>query len=109
MDKFIGRDTVNGLSAQLESASDPRERLRIIKEMVKEEDRLGADREVLAHINKHIKSGSELIAWQQVRLRVCSDDDRAEAKTSLEHLMESQGLLERRLKRILNSIRKNNF
>jgi hypothetical protein len=109
MDKFFGRDKVNGLSAQLESASDPRERSRITKQMVKEEDKLGADHESLARINKHIRTGSELIAWQQVRLRVCSDYDRAEAKTLLEHLMESQGLLQRCHKRILNSIRRKNL
>lgn len=98
---------MDGLIAQLQSENDPRARSAIKKMLVREEDQLGNDFELLARLDKHIQRGNELIAWHNVRLHSMDHNGNAQAKALLDRLMDSQDLLERRRKAVLTSIGRN--
>jgi CheY-like chemotaxis protein len=99
VDRFIARENTKHLRGQLGSEIDPKKRSVLTKVLVEEEDKLGADYELLADLDRHIRKGHELIARQSTlvaKMEHGGHDGVAQARMLLDCLIESQNLLGRR-------------
>lgn len=66
MRRFIARANIKHLRARLEAEVEPKARALVTKLLVEEEDKLGADFELLAELDQHVRTGHERIARQAV-------------------------------------------
>lgn len=110
VDRFIAWENVKHLRGQLASEIDRKARSVQMKLLIEEEDKLGADFELLADLDRHIRRGLELIARQTVLVATMERDGHngiVQAKTLLDCLVEGQNLHEGYRQKVLVSIEEN--
>jgi len=96
MDRFIARENIKHFRDRLWPEVDQEARSLLRKLLVEEEDKLGADLELLADIKRHIADGNQRIERQRALVTVLERDGQkglAHAKTLLDGMLESQVLL----------------
>ena len=110
MDRFIARENVKHLREHLASDIDAKTRAEVTRQLVGEEDKLGADYELLADLDQHIRRGHTLIAWQTGLVESMERDGHdglARAKSLLHGLTDSHDLHVRYRQRVLARIEEN--
>ena len=110
MHRFVARENIRHLRERLASDIDPKTRAHITRLLVEEEDKLGADFELLSDLDRHIRNGHQRIAQQTVVVAALERDGHdgfAQAKVLLDALIEGQCLHERYRQTVLTSIEKN--
>ena len=107
MDRFIARENIRHFRDRLCIETDPDLRSRLHQLLVAEEDKLGADLELLTDVQRHISDGNHRIDRQRAIVANMERDGHnglAQARVLLEGLRESQLLLEEYRQRILITI-----
>ena len=107
MDKFVARENIKRLRVELASELDPNKRSALAKLLVEEEDRLGADLELLADLDGQIRKGRELIARQTALVAAMERGGNSgirQARALLAALAEAQELHERYRQKVLIAI-----
>jgi hypothetical protein len=110
MDRFIARENIRHFRDRLWSEVDQDVRGRLQKLLVAEEDKLGADFDLLADVERHIADTDLRIERQRAIVADLERDGyngRVQARGLLDGLMESQVLHEDYRQRILIEIRRN--
>lgn len=102
LDKFIARENIRHFTNQLGFESRPRARTVLQKLLLEEEDKLGADLELLGEMKKTIKNFTALIETQNRFVAVLenSRQDSASARALLDGLEQSKIVCERYYERI---------
>ena len=107
MDKFVARENIRRLRVELASDPDPNKRSALAKLLVEEEDRLGADLELLADLDGQIRRGREAIARQIAIVAAMEGGGHSgvgQARALLAALAEGQELHERYRQKVLIAI-----
>ena len=110
MDRFIARENIKHFRDRLSVEIDPDMRSRLHKLLVAEEDKLGADFELLADVERHIADGNRRIKRQRAivtDMQRDGHDGLVQARVLLESLMDSQLLSKNYRRRILMEITQN--
>lgn len=110
MDRFIARENVKHLRERLRSESDGDTRTRLGRLLVEEEDKLAADLELLADIDRHIGDGHSRIVRQRTVVAAMERDGHAglgKATQLLDAMLDSQKLHTNYRELILISIERN--
>jgi len=110
MDRFIARENIKHFRDRLWTERDPEIRARLQRLLVEEEDKLTADLELLANLEKHIADGNRRIEWQQVLVETMERDGHdgvKRARDLLDGMIESQRLHTNYRERILIEIDRN--
>jgi hypothetical protein len=110
MDRFIARENIKHFQDRLRVEIDPDTRSRLNKLLVAEEDKLGADFELLANVERHIADGNRRIKRQRAivtDMQHNGRNDLVQARVLLEGLLDSQWLLKNYRRRILIEIKRN--
>jgi hypothetical protein len=110
MDRFIARENIKHFRDRLWVESDPDMRSRLHKLLVAEEDKLGADFELLADVERHIADGNHRIKRQRAivtDMQRDGHDGLVQARVLLESFMDSQLLSKNYRRRILIEITQN--
>jgi hypothetical protein len=95
MDRFIARENIRHFRDLLFSDIEPEQRTKVLKLLVREEDRLPKDAERLADIERDIADGDQRIEAQRARvsaLQTDGDGEAARAQTFLDAMIESQSV-----------------
>jgi hypothetical protein len=93
MDKFVTRENIRHCRDQLNLETDPKTRAALRRILVEEEDKLGANLQLLADVDHEIKKGEVLISKQTVLVTTLERDGHdgiAQAKVLLDALIDSQ-------------------
>src|SRR6516164_6511816 len=107
MDRFIARENIKHFRDRLSVEIDPDMRSRLHKLLVAEEDKLGADFELLADVERHIADGNRRIKRQRAIITDMERDGHnglVQARVLLEGLVESQWLIKNYRRQILIEI-----
>jgi len=104
MDRFIARENIKHFQDRLRVEIDPHTRSRLHKLLVAEEDKLGADFELLADVERYIADGNRRIITDMER---DGHNGLVQARVLLEGLVESQWLIKNYRRRILIEISRN--
>jgi hypothetical protein len=110
MDRFIARENIKHFRDRLSVEIDLDMRSRLHKLLVAEEDKLGADFELLADVERHIADGNRRIKRQRAivtDMQRDGHDGLVQARVLLESLMDSQLLSKNYRRRILMEITQN--
>jgi hypothetical protein len=110
MNRFVARENIKHFRERLCAETDPRLRTRLQKLLVAEEDKLGADLELLRDIERDISDGKRRIERQGAIVANMERDEHnglAEARYLLESFVEIQSLYETYRQQILIAIEKN--
>jgi hypothetical protein len=110
MDRFIARENIKHFQDRLRVEIDPDMRSGLNKLLVVEEDKLGADFELLANVERHIADGNRRIKRQRAIVTDMQRDGHngvVQARVLLEGLLESQLLFKNYRRRILIEIKRN--
>jgi hypothetical protein len=76
MDRFIARENIKHFRDRLWSEVDQNERVRLRDLLIAEEDKLAADLELLADIDRHISHGNHRIDGQRALVNAMERDGR---------------------------------
>jgi hypothetical protein len=110
MDRFIALENIRHFRDRLWSESDPDTRLRLHRLLLAEEDKLAADLEVLADIERHIADGNGRIERQQglvANMRLDGHRSLSVAQALLDGMIETQHLHVQYREHILIKIKDN--
>jgi hypothetical protein len=110
VDRFIARENIKHFRDRLWSENDRDTWSRIQKLLVAEEDKLGADLELLADIERHIADGSQRIERQQALVAIMQRDGHdglPVAQALLDGMIEGQILHVAYRERTLTAIKQN--
>ena len=110
MQRFVARENIKHLREHLASNVDPKTRAQVTRLLVDEEDKLGADYELVADLDRHIRNGHDHIARQRGLVATMERDDHpalGQAKALLDGLTTSQDLHERYRRSVLSRIEEN--
>ena len=110
MDRFVARENIKHFRDWLWVEIDPDMRSRLNKLLVAEEDKLGADFELLADVERHIADGNRRIKRQRAivtDMQRDGHDGHVQARVLLESLMDRQLLSKNYRRRILMEITQN--
>lgn len=107
MDRFIARENIRHLRGRLASESDTGVRARLARLLVEEEDKLAADLELLADVDRHIGDGRLRIDRQRALVATLERDGHAglgHARILLYAMLDSEALHTTYRERILIKI-----
>jgi hypothetical protein len=93
MDRFIARENVRHYRDLLLSDIEPEVRSRVQRLLVKEEDKLGKDFELLAYLERHLADSARRIEQQRSRvshMQANGRDGVGRAQAVLDGMLESQ-------------------
>jgi len=110
MDRFIVLDNIRRFRDKLGSEIDPAEQARLQKQLVEEEDKLGARAALLDDVEREIDRAIILIARQTALVAAMERDGRGDlkrARTLLHRLIDGQNLHERYHERMLRALEAN--
>jgi len=110
VDRFRILDNVRHFRDQLCSETDPAHRARLQKQLVEEEDRLGANAALLDNLDREIDRAIILVARQTalvVAMERDGSDNVKQARTLLYCLIDGQNLHERYRQQVLAAIEEN--
>ncbi|MGN6570091.1 MAG: hypothetical protein ACTHLO_01600 [Pseudolabrys sp.] len=110
MDRFIARENIKHLRIRLESECTPGLRANLQRLLIEEEDKLGANLELLADLERHIDDGHQRIARQRILVAEMERSGHIGYMTAavlLEAMIDSQDLHTHYRKRILIEIERN--
>lgn len=110
MDRFIARENIKHLRERLCSEGDAGARARLTRLLVEEEDKLAADLELLADIDRHIGDGHSRIVRQRALVATMErngHDGVGKARDLLQVLMECQQLHSSYREQVLIKIERN--
>jgi hypothetical protein len=96
MERFVARQNIERCRARLAIEIDPAQRTHLLRLLVEEEDKLGADYEVLTDVEREIVNGYTRIARQKIIIQELDSDgrDSAVAKALLDTFTLTQRLYE---------------
>ena len=110
LDRFVIRANIHHLRDEFRSETDPAQRAQLQKQLVEEEDRLGASAALLDDVEREIKKAIVLIA-RQTALVVAMERDGSgnvqQARTLLYRLIDGQNLHERYRQQVMAAIEGN--
>jgi hypothetical protein len=110
MDKFVARENIRHFREKLWIENDPDMRVRLRTLLVAEEDKLAADIELLADIDRHIADGHARIVRQLAlvaELQQNGHNGTGEAERLLDAMRDSQDLHNDYRRRVLTKIEQN--
>jgi hypothetical protein len=110
VDRFIAQENIKHLRNRLWSEGEPGLRSSLQKLLVEEEDKFGANVEMLADLDRHIDDGNHRIARQRVLVATMRRDGNAGlglASNVLDTMIETQGLHERYRVQVLAAVERN--
>ena len=108
MDRFIAQANIRYLRDRLASEADQDARARVQRLLIEEEDKLGADLELLADLDRHIADGDDRIHDQRARVAAMERNGHnglGHAQALLDGLIEGQLLSVAYRRRILIKLR----
>jgi hypothetical protein len=110
MDRYIAQENIRHFRDRLSWEVNPKTRTLLQQLLVEEEDKLGADLELLADIQQYLEDGHQRIEKQRALVAIMERDGHKgldQAKVLLDGLLETQFLHRYHYQRLLIKINHN--